>query len=144
MALAPIPFIAPPGEEKKKKGHKGGFGGAVSGVGAAVGGVAGGMAGMAAGGPAGAVAGAMGGAAGGASFGNMLGEAIDPSKQATSVMQQRVATQAPELPHSETSAKLKESIAALSRAPDPIRIEYSKPLVDAYMASIAQANKGQV
>jgi uncharacterized protein YcfJ len=143
MALTPMPFIAPPPEEKKKKGHKGGFGVAATAVGAVAGGVIGGMAGSVAPG-AGTAAGAMAGTAAGASLGGMLGEAVDPSKQATSVMAQRAQTQAPQMIQSETSQKLKESIAALSRAPDPVRTEYSKPLVDAYIASVAQAHKGQV
>ena len=89
-------------------------------------------------------AGAVQGGAAGASLGGLVGEMVDPSKAASSVMAQRAQTQAPQMIQSETSAKLKDSIIALQKAPDPIRVEYSKPLVTAYMHSIAKDNGGQV
>lgn len=141
MALAPVAYIAPPDVVTEKKAKKGG-GGFGSAAGAVVGGAIGAIAAGGLTGGAAAVQGGMAGAAAGSALGGQIGNMIDPAKAASQAIDRRVAAAGPQMVQSETSAKLRDSILALQRAPDPVRAEYSQPLVQAYMASLAKDHSG--
>lgn len=137
MALEPVAFISAPEKVVKKSGKSGG-GGFGSAAGAAIGGAIGAAA---AGGMTGGVAAAQGGMAGaaaGSALGGMIGNAVDPARAASSAIQRRAQAAPAQMVQSETSAKLKDSILALQQVPDAVRVEYTKPLVSAYMTSLAK------
>jgi outer membrane lipoprotein SlyB len=137
VAFQPVQIVeAQP--ETRTTGRKKGWGKEGALVGGAVGAVAGAMAGTGAGGPgAGTVVGAMGGMAAGASAGQMLGEKLRPSSEGKTAIDRRVASQGPAV-QNDASEKLKQSIVALQSAPPDVRAQYAKPLVDAYMTTVAQ------
>lgn len=147
MALAPVQYVPPPPVEvRKSKGRKGwGKEGAMvlGTVGAVAGGMAGAVAGVPTGGAAsgpGAVIGSIGGAAAGASLGSMLGEKLRATREASTAMERRAEAPGPQLIHSDTSEKLKQSLLALQQGPEDARMEYGKPIFSAYMQSLAADN----
>jgi uncharacterized protein YcfJ len=128
MAFQPVQVVeAAP--ETRVTGRKKGWGG----VGSKVGMVAGTAIGAYFGGPAGAVAGASTGAA----LGGQVGEMVRPSSEGKTAIDRRVAGQGPTV-QNDASEKLKQSIVALQSAPPDVRAQYAKPLVDAYMTTVAQ------
>lgn len=137
MAIQPVAMIGPEQEEVVVKKGRQGWGKAGSAIGSVVGGVAGAMAGSG----WGSVAGATGGAAGGAAFGNMVGEKLRPSQAQETAMERRLGAQAPQMMQSEQTERLKQSILALQSQPLDVQREYSKPLVEAYIASYGMQNQ---
>jgi phage tail tape-measure protein len=128
MALTPVTLLAPQDKVRTSSAKKGG-----GTFGSVAGAIAGGAIGSA-GGPAGTLA----GAAAGASLGGMIGEGLSPSKAASTAVERRLQSPGPQMIQSDNTSKLKQSIVALQQTPPEVRAEYSKPLVTAYMASVAQ------
>lgn len=133
MALQAVQTIAPQDKVKSSGGRKGGdkFGAIAGAIGAGA---------IVASG--GAAAPAVLGAAGtGAALGGLAGGAIRPERQASTAIERRMQTQGPQLVHSETSEKLKNSLMALHEAPAVAKRQYAQPLLTAYMTSVAQDNQ---
>ena len=139
MAIRGVNIVQPQDEVQTKKARKGG-GEIGTAIGAVAGGVVGAMAGTATGGPGwGTAQGAMLGASGGGSLGGQIGERISPSRQESTAITRRMAAPGMQPMQSENSETLKQSIMALRTQPPEIQKEYAKPLVDAYMTSVAKS-----
>lgn len=125
MAIRKMEIMSPP-EKSRTSGKRDGLGGIGSKVGAVVGGIAG-----AKGGPAGMATGAAAGAGMGATLGNM----IQPGSAGTTSYDRRIATQT-QSPDQGRASQLRESLKALSQAPDEVKKEYAPNLMAAYLQTI--------
>ena len=154
MAVNQVQMIAPQDSGRTSGGRKSG-GKVGSQIGTVAGGVIGGLAAAvptaaavaATGGAAAPVApstialGATTGALAGNALGGMIGESVQPGREGA--IQRRIQSNAaPQVQHSEQSAQLRQSIMALHSQPPEIQQQYAQPLVQSYMASIANDKKG--
>lgn len=141
MPINQLEFRAPQDRAIERRAKEGGgkFG-TVAGLGA--GAALGGMAAAAVPGaaPAAIAMGAVGGAGAGASLGGLVGEKVKPSTQGSTAIERRIVSQAPQPSASQT---LRDSLAALGQAPDPIKREYGPPLAQSYLAALKQEGGGR-
>ncbi len=143
MALQRISVVQPQDDVHTKKAKSGGRGIGTA-IGAVGGGILGGLAGAAATvGTAGAGAPAIGmgvlaGSAAGAGVGGQIGEWVDPARGESTAITRRMQAPGLQQTQSDSSEKLKQSILALQSQPDHIKAEYTRPLVEAYVTSLAQ------
>lgn len=86
--------------------------------------------------------GAISGAGAGSALGGLLGERVRPGREASTAVERRLQGAGPQLIQSEASHKLKDSLAALREAPVEAKREYARPLLSAYLASLAKDNGG--
>lgn len=119
--------IMAPEPKARTTGSKKGWGDTAGKMGAIVGAVAGGMST----GGAGAIAGASAGAGAGAMLGNM----IKPGSEGTTSYDRRIVQQTQSTDQG-TSARLRESLQALSQAPSSVQKEYAPNMLAAYIQSL--------
>ena len=139
MALQQVQQVAPQDVTKTTKARTGGgkFG-TLAGLAA---GAALGAAAVPTGGTTAAIAmGGIGGAGGGAALGGLLGEKVRPGREASTAIDRRIQSQGPQMVHSETSEKLKQSLMALHQAPPEVKQQYAPTLVNAYLTSLGKDN----